>query len=927
MHNELLFGSPLDPNQVRRIAATHRGFLYQHLYGAACLLYFSKSKGDVLITEQDEDIELLWPDKRIYIQVKTRKDSLQWNDIAEAVDRFNILRAEHTEGRRSGTPHFVIITNAELGPELKARTQHGSWSADIDIQTPTTLDLNKDIPPAWSDLGQALEWCTEQAKGIPMLAVPPETLVWKLASRIQYAATGYNHHKITREEVPSLVEQLVIQLQHFPEAPLDYKPQLDEPNISSGEKLRLITGVSGSGKTSWASQSVLHSTELWTYFDVSDLPQSAVANSLARELAAQFLDGNSEVVAKVLAAGSGLEILRFIDKHLRSEGMRVNIVLDNAHLIDAEMISSVVGAAQHLKFILLAQPSPELHLIEGTFGIRVEELKGWSMDTIAAELANINCPIDARTAKRLLDLTLGLPLFVQNAAQVVAGAYHGDARSFCDEMENREQAQDTVQDLILKKTFQQVSPNALMLAGLLGLADIPLDRSEIESISAGNKKTISAWLRELNGYGIVKFSLNGGIKLHDIFRGLAKDQLFKESDEYILKTKLALVNVLEKSMPSGLGRFGLWLRLLAETDQVEVLVDLATVEWFHEMGDPKELKKVLESASQSSSLGVEERFWALDALTFWDTQDHLYENIPDRIKMMQMLAAEKGISLKAKTAAAMKSIVLMGFVKDIPGLETFFEQAMSLAAGDDNLQRIIRYNRAYAHFHAANYQEAREEIHSLILEYSWHLKLRFEDANLKSLEHILSIVSKIPTWRDDLKHFADCFDMLASIKKSLNERLALEQIHALKFYTITEAYSSAIRVGQDAVDQLVGIFEYQEARKTIENNLLPLIKEAQLVRYELQVRSQYAVVLSYCGEIAAARSEMARLKPYTTSQQQRNEIQRQSEIIEAVALGRLVLPKSVRELAKQNPPQRTRKIGRNEPCYCGSGKKFKNCHG
>jgi preprotein translocase subunit SecA len=26
-------------------------------------------------------------------------------------------------------------------------------------------------------------------------------------------------------------------------------------------------------------------------------------------------------------------------------------------------------------------------------------------------------------------------------------------------------------------------------------------------------------------------------------------------------------------------------------------------------------------------------------------------------------------------------------------------------------------------------------------------------------------------------------------------------------------------------------------------------------------------------------------------------------------------------------PQRRRKIGRNDPCWCGSGKKFKQCHG
>ena len=28
-----------------------------------------------------------------------------------------------------------------------------------------------------------------------------------------------------------------------------------------------------------------------------------------------------------------------------------------------------------------------------------------------------------------------------------------------------------------------------------------------------------------------------------------------------------------------------------------------------------------------------------------------------------------------------------------------------------------------------------------------------------------------------------------------------------------------------------------------------------------------------------------------------------------------------------NSKPRNKKIGRNEPCFCGSGKKFKHCHG
>ena len=31
------------------------------------------------------------------------------------------------------------------------------------------------------------------------------------------------------------------------------------------------------------------------------------------------------------------------------------------------------------------------------------------------------------------------------------------------------------------------------------------------------------------------------------------------------------------------------------------------------------------------------------------------------------------------------------------------------------------------------------------------------------------------------------------------------------------------------------------------------------------------------------------------------------------------------DISNQNP--KIKKMGRNEPCFCGSGKKFKHCHG
>jgi hypothetical protein len=344
------------------------------------------------------------------------------------------------------------------------------------------------------------------------------------------------------------------------------------------------------------------------------------------------------------------------------------------------------------------------------------------------------------------------------------------------------------------------------------------------------------------------------------------------------------------------------------------------------MGDPKELKAVLEDASKSTTLSAEDRFWAIDALTFWDTQDRLYENIPDRVKIMQALAKEAELSVKARTAIAMKCMIQAGFANDVEGIEDSFRQAMPLAGEDKSLSRIIRYNHAYALFHAQGYLDAKTEVESLIDEYHVHLKLRTTDVLLKSLNHTAAIVSRVPTWRDDVKHLADCLDILSSIKKKLNLHLGLEQIHALKFYIITDAYNSAIRVGQNAVDQLVGIGAYEEARKTIENSLLPLIRMARLVQYEIQVRSQYAVVLAYCGEIAAARSEMKRLNAYDVSQQQKNEIRNQSHIIEALANGYLKI-ESVAAKSGQPAAQADKKVQRNDPCPCGSGLKYKKCHG
>ena len=71
----------LDSRQLARIESVHRGFLYQHLFAVACLFRAASAGVTHIVVENDEDVELVLPDKRIYVQIKTRSSHLIFSDI------------------------------------------------------------------------------------------------------------------------------------------------------------------------------------------------------------------------------------------------------------------------------------------------------------------------------------------------------------------------------------------------------------------------------------------------------------------------------------------------------------------------------------------------------------------------------------------------------------------------------------------------------------------------------------------------------------------------------------------------------------------------------------------------------------------------------------------------------------------------------
>ena len=102
----------VDSVQLRRIEATHRGFLYQHLYGVACVLMSGRSGWSRLMIEFNEDVELRYPDRHVYVQVKTRSRLVKPGDVASALQRFERYREIHDSAETQGSRG--VRTGAEL---------------------------------------------------------------------------------------------------------------------------------------------------------------------------------------------------------------------------------------------------------------------------------------------------------------------------------------------------------------------------------------------------------------------------------------------------------------------------------------------------------------------------------------------------------------------------------------------------------------------------------------------------------------------------------------------------------------------------------------------------------------------------------------------------------------------------------------------
>jgi hypothetical protein len=936
--------SVLDRRQLERIQSVHRGFLYQHLYAAACLLRAGAAGTTVVQVETDEDVEVVGPTGCHYVQVKTRSGTLVFSDIESALQRFETIRHEHSAGRRPGTASFVIASNVAPGPQLTERLADPAWPTDVAIHWPGGgAVIPPGLPTPWPDVEAALADVSASASSLPFAKLAGETLTWKLAGAIQAAAAGLlprADHAFNAAELTALFEQLVIHLHDFPSPPPLYRPQDGEPPLLSTERIRLITGFSGAGKTSWVSQAALHTLGDVFYFNVIDIPSSALVSSISRELAVHLFGGKGGTLGEVLLPGStGGEILLAINRQLKAQGASATLVIDNAHRVAADDIRALTTGCDQLSFVLLCQPSPTVQELEARLMIQAEELRGWTTDTIAAEGQSCGCHGDFATYERLRITTGGLPLYVQNALRIAANEYSGDVARFCAELEAQTHLVETAQELILRRVFSEFGSSDRAGLGALSLSETPLDREDVSALlkAAANLSDpqIAALLRRARSTGLVQFYGGDRIKVHDAVRAVARAGLTAAGEDATQSVQAALKAVLIASIQKSwtLQKVSQLMRTYVALGEIKPLTQFATDELFHEMGIMPEITGFLERAAASDAVAPEDRFWALDGLVFGQFKYDRGPSVHARLDAMAALVAEHNLGADEKLAVGMKKMIAAAREQRVDDVRREMEDLKRLLPDRPEHQRIARYNFAHAVFELGGYQECIDEMEALIPEYFEALGITPADIFMKNANKIWPLLDKDRDNTDDLKHLADCMDLCAKALNRDGRDSGMLRIQAMKFYEMAHAFDSQFRAGQELVDEFIGRRDYIGARDIFETVLLPYISQVKLAARVIPIRSQYAVVLAYCGDFPAAEAEMARLAPYEAglTDEGKTELRTQRRLINQ--LRRIPPPPqwqmpALQRCATPQPTRRSgRKIGVNEPCPCGSGKKYKKCHG
>ena len=564
------------------------------------------------------------------------------------------------------------------------------------------------------------------------------------------------------------------------------------------------------------------------------------------------------------------------------------VVLDNAHRVAAADIAPLIAASSQLRFVLLAQPNASIARLEATLGISAEPLLGWSNETAAEEGSSLGCRGDYADYERLLTLTGGLPLYVQNALKIAAESYGGSVGRLCAALEQRTHIVETVQELILADVFDTYTDNERRAVAALSLSDVPLSQAEASAVL---KRTFgleaadaASAYRRLRSSGSIQIFGVDRFKIHDAIRPIGCAYL-NDCGVATLKTaQQAIRDLLMVALPKehDRQRVFLLLRMFVTLGNVKPLVEMATDELFHELGYMEEISAFLSETAASEHMPAEDRFWALDGLVFAHFKAGDDTDIQSKLDRMDELVHENGLGLTERLTVGMKRMVFAAREGDVATVKSTMAELSRVLPQTPQHHRVAKYNYAHALFELGMMEECASSTLDLIVEYYDLLGLRLADVMGNNPDEIFPLLNGDDDQTTNLKHLADALDLQSKAVRASGNNPGLAPIHAMKFYSMAQALDSFVRVGQEVVDDFVARNDYIGAREFIERNLMPTIVELKLAGRIIPVRSQYAVILAYCGAFDEADAEMARLAPYQEGLDARGqwELQNQRALIE-----------------------------------------------
>lgn len=885
----------LDADQVARIEAVHKGFLYQHLFGVACLQLGGASGLRELVSEGDEDVELVFDDVRVYVQVKTRGAPLIWSDIKGAVERFSKIRETHRAGERAGEARFLIASSSRPGPKLDQRLNGRDWPEDVSVLWPGSDHSDGAVPEPWSDVNAALEWCTAFASKVPYSKLAPETLVLKLATIVQLAAGGVpprQDHAIRSEELPTLFEQLILQLQHFPSTPDPYWPHEEPPSIDLTERVHLITGLPGSGKTAWIAQTAILDPGAGLYFDVGDTQGQELPGALARAMAAQWLPESAGALGSIFLPGAtGLEMLRATDLQLRDLGQQLTVFVDNIHKVSATDIAAVVGRSETARFVLTAQPGAMVTEFEARLGLRSQNLNGWSLSTIAAVFSTQGLSLSPRASERVRHITAGLPLFVSSAATVTREQYGGDVDAFCTAIDTASNTATTPQELILGRLIETLADSTQAVAGLLSLSDVPLALEEVhqfigEALGA-SVQDVAASIRDLEGAGMARRRGDGMIVLHEAVSAIVGDVRASLGNAVVSSARIALRDLLEASVSTthSLDRTRLFLRLLPQTGATDTLIELSTDEFFHEFGIGPTFDAVLREVADDTGQEPKERFWALDALAWLDYQSDDLEGFESKVALLERLASDADLGITERSTLEIRKISLAGLRGNRDEAIRLSRGAFAVTEFGSEEYLVTEYTLALALFHCEDYAGAEKRAQGLVNAY--YRRIGLSPAAVLAM-NVPKMRSMLPdaTAQSDLKHLADSLYLFASARRRQDLRSGVSWITAMKFYELAGALRSIVKTGLEVADEEISLLQdADEAIAFLTKSLLPAIEKYRLFDHVVPVRALLAVAFAYAGRYADAFTEIEQLSPFAEAltAYQQAELANQTQLVKEIA--------------------------------------------